>query len=154
MLPTWDNLVSLSVIGLYAVPILRAIATWNRTELIPFLGLLVTVGINEFTKHYVIGTASPRPEKARDCNLWVNDGPQGGRPGAPSGHSAQVSFFVGYYLQRLSDTAPYFSMSLIGYGLLVMLSRYTKCCHTIPQILSGSALGLFMSVLVYYSVRP
>jgi membrane-associated phospholipid phosphatase len=146
--------VSLSVVGLYVIPLLRALSTQNTAELIPFAGMLTTVGINEAIKYYIIGTTSPRPKEARDCNLWVNNGPQGGRPGAPSGHSAHVSFFVGYYLQTLSNTAPWLSLILIGYGLLVMLSRYTKSCHTLPQILSGSALGLFLSVLFYrYAVR-
>ena len=109
--------------------------------------MIVTVFLNEGVKHGLIGTASPRPPQARDCNLWVNDGPKGGRPGAPSGHSAQVSFFVGYYLQTLS-LSPLLRLALLGYALLVMLSRYTKCCHTLPQILSGAALGSLLSLLV------
>lgn len=109
--------------------------------------MIATVAINEGVKHGIIGTASPRPSEARDCNLWVNDGPQGGRPGAPSGHSAQVSFFVGYYLQTLS-LSPVFRLLLLGYALLVMLSRYTKSCHTLPQILSGAALGSLLSMIV------
>jgi hypothetical protein len=37
-----------------------------------------------------------------------------------------------------------------------MLSRYTTCCHTLPQILSGSSLGLLLSLVWYrwFPVRP
>lgn len=150
----WDKATSLSVIGLYVIPCLHAWWSWDPRKLIPLVGMMVTVGINETLKYYVIGKASPRPPQARDCNLWGNDGPQGGRPGAPSGHSAHVSFFVGYYLQTLSNTSPWISLLLIGYGILVMLSRYTQCCHTLPQILSGSALGIALSVLFYSLSSP
>lgn len=144
---TWDNTVSLSVVLLYLVPWIRFLQTLRFSELRPFWGMIATVVVNEGIKHGIIRTASPRPARARDCNLWANDGPQGGRPGAPSGHSAQVSFFAGYYLQTLS-LSPFYRIALLGYALLVMLSRYTKFCHTLPQILSGAALGSLMSVLV------
>lgn len=143
----WDNIASLSVILLYFVPWIRFLQTQHLSELRPFWGMIATVAINEGIKHGIIGTASPRPPRARDCNLWGNDGPQGGRPGAPSGHSAQVSFFVGYYLQTLS-LSPLFRVALLGYALLVMLSRYTQFCHTLPQILSGATLGSLLSILV------
>ena len=142
---TWDNVMSLSVIVLYLVPWIRYVQTKHSSELKPFWGLIGTVALNESIKHVVIGKASPRPACASDCNLWVNDGPQGGRPGMPSGHSAQVSFFTGYYLQTLTS-AP-LRLFLVFYAILVMFSRYTKSCHTIPQILSGSILGFMMSYL-------
>jgi membrane-associated phospholipid phosphatase len=143
----WDNLVSLSVVLLYFVPWIRFFQTGSLSELRAFWGMMATVAVNEGIKHGIIGTDSPRPPGARDCNLWVNDGPQAGRPGAPSGHSAQVSFFVGYYLQTLS-LSPLLRFLLLGYALLVMFSRYTKSCHTFPQILSGATLGSLLSILL------
>lgn len=144
---TWDNIISFSVILLYIVPWVRYLLIQHVSELRPFWGMILTVILNEGIKHGIIGEASPRPARARDCNLCVNDGPQGGRPGAPSGHSAQVAFFVGYYLQTLS-LSPLSCVALLGYALLVMLSRFTKFCHTLPQIISGAALGSLMSVFV------
>lgn len=152
---TWDNLVSLSVVLLYVIPWLRYLFIMAPSELVPFWGLLATMIVNESIKHGIIGTASPRPAGASDCNLWVNDGPQGGRPGAPSGHSAQVSFFAGYYLQKLPTLFPTWSSlslqlaraSLVLYALAVMFSRWTKRCHTIGQIVSGCALGGLISIL-------
>jgi membrane-associated phospholipid phosphatase len=142
----WDDLVSASVILLYAVPWIRYAITWDLQELRAFWGMIGTVALNESLKHFVIGKASPRPAQATNCNLWANDGPQGGRPGMPSGHSAHVSFFTGYYLQTLSPSP--WTYLLVAYALLVMFSRWTKCCHSLPQILSGSALGLLLSALV------
>ena len=146
MLWKLDDILSVSVILLYAVPWIRYAITQNLQELLPFWGMIGTVSLNEGLKHFIIGTASPRPAGATNCNLLANDGPQGGRPGMPSGHSAQVSFFTGYYLQTL----PYSIWTralLISYAILVMASRWTKCCHSLPQILSGSALGFILSVI-------
>ena len=143
---SWDNIVSLSVVFLYFVPWLQYFKTKHLNDLTPFWGLLGTIALNESIKHCLIGKASPRPANAYDCNLCVNDGPQGGRPGMPSGHSAQVSFFAGYYLQTISSNP--IRLLLLFYAALVMLSRYTKSCHTVPQIMSGSVLGFVMSYLV------
>ncbi len=124
-----------------------------------------TVALNETVKHALIGTQSPRPANAADCNLWVNDGPCGGKPGMPSGHSAQVSFLAAYYLQEAfltassssTSTSPasssspafrVFALLLVGYALVVMYSRYVKQCHTPTQILMGALLGTSASVIV------
>ena len=143
----WDDLISLSVILLYAVPWIRYAMTSDKMELRPFWGMIATIILNESLKHGLIRGASPRPAGAANCNLWVNDGAQGGRPGMPSGHSAQVSFFTGYYLQVLPSSL-WRSSALILYALLVMVSRWSKSCHTPFQIISGSALGDLLSFLV------
>jgi membrane-associated phospholipid phosphatase len=119
--------------------------------------MMGTVALNETVKHALIGTQSPRPAKAADCNLWVNDGPCGGKPGMPSGHSAQVSFLAAYYLQEAFLTSSstststafrFFALLLVGYALAVMYSRYVKQCHTPTQILMGALLGTSASVIV------
>lgn len=161
-LSRWDDVISLSVISLYAIPCFLALITQNLRELLPLVGMLFTVGLNETLKYAVIGERSPRPAGARDCNVWVSDGPQAGRPGMPSGHSAHVSFVAGYYLQRIANisalspiTRFLLAVALLLYALLVMLSRYTKCCHTVPQLLVGSSLGLLMSVVFHsFVLRP
>jgi membrane-associated phospholipid phosphatase len=141
-----DDIVSLSAALLYVVPVVRYILIQHTEELHPLFGLFFTMIVNESIKHYIIGTRSPRPVGATNCNLWANDGKQGGRPGMPSGHSAQVSFFVGYYAQKTASLPLRFLLFL--YGIAVMVSRYTKQCHTLSQILSGSALGFTISYLM------
>ena len=142
-----DDIISVSIILLYAVPWIRYALTQNIGELRPFWGMIGTILINESMKHYIIGTASPRPAGATNCNLLANDGPQGGRPGMPSGHSAQVSFFTGYYIQTLPPSL-WTHLLLPSYAILVMASRWTKSCHSPLQILSGSVLGFILSIVV------
>jgi len=138
------DLVSFSVIGLYLLPWYRYVQSHALSDLIPFVGMIVTVALNETLKHLVIGDASPRPPRARDCNLWVNDGPQGGRPGAPSGHSAQVAFFAMYALMD-PWWSPLSRGALVVYALAVMASRAWKQCHTLGQIVSGGILGTVLA---------
>ena len=151
---SWANRVSLSAILLYAIPAVRWFQTGRWTEWLALVGMVATVALNETVKHGIVGSRSPRPANAADCNLWVNDGPCGGKPGMPSGHSAQVSFLAAYYLQEafLTDTQSTafrtFSVCLLFYALAVMYSRYVKECHTPIQILMGALLGIGASVIV------
>ena len=133
---------------MYAVPVIMYFITLDPFQLLGFLGLVATLGIGEFIKHYIIGTASPRPKGATDCNLWCTDGNQEGRPGMPSGHSSQVAFFASFYYSQTKN--PWIRGGLIVYALLVMYSRYAKHCHTIPQIATGALLGFLMSKCVYH----
>jgi len=143
----WDW-ISISAGGMYAVPVLLYFMTYDPQQLLGFLGLVATLGIGEFIKHYIIGTASPRPKGATDCNLWCTDGNQEGRPGMPSGHSSQVAFFASFYYSQTKN--PWIRVILVGYALIVMYARYAKHCHTIPQIATGALLGFLMSKCVYH----
>jgi membrane-associated phospholipid phosphatase len=140
------NLISLSAVILYIIPVILYVITQNIEHLKAVIGLFVTMGVGESIKYYIIGNDSPRPTSARDCNLLCNDGPQGGKPGMPSGHSAQVAFFSSFYFERTNNI--WIKMGLILYECLVMFSRYKKHCHTIPQIVSGALLGFGISKCV------
>jgi membrane-associated phospholipid phosphatase len=137
------DLISLSTAFLYAIPIIGYTLSGNILHIKAFVGLFVTMGLGESIKYFVIKEASPRPKAARDCNLWCNDGPQGGKPGMPSGHSSQAAFFASFYYHQTKNV--WIRTGLIMYELLVILSRYQKHCHTIPQIAAGTLFGLFMS---------
>ena len=140
------NLTSMSVLlGYIILPILFVI-TKNMIHLKAFIGLFGTSIISETIKYNLIGDLSPRPFGATDCNLLCNDGNQAGKPGMPSSHSAEVAFILGYYSQ-ITDNK-YIRLSLLFYAAAVMLSRYLKNCHSIPQIMVGTVLGLFISWVV------
>ena len=140
------NLTSMSVLlGYIILPVLYII-TKNMIHLKAFIGLFVTSIISETIKYNLIGDLSPRPFGATDCNLLCNDGNQAGKPGMPSSHSAEVAFILGYYSQ-ITDNK-YIRLSLLFYAAAVMLSRYLKNCHSIPQIMVGTVLGLFISCVV------
>ena len=145
----------MSIIILYGIPILGIfmgyLSNANMSTYMlhssALLGLLGTVGISEGIKYGIIGNTNPRPHGARNCNLWCNDGEQEGRPGMPSSHAALVAFFVGFYYPYLTNT--YVAIALILYGLLVLVSRYMKHCHSIEQLLVGTVLGIVLSILVH-----
>ena len=137
------DLISISTAFLYVIPVIGYTMSGNMIHIKAFVGLLVTMGLGESIKYFVIKEASPRPKDAHDCNLWCNDGPQGGKPGMPSGHSSQAAFFASFYYHQTKNI--WIRTGLIIYELLVILSRYQKHCHTIPQIAAGTLFGLFMS---------
>jgi len=138
-----QDAISISAAFMYLVPVIGFIINQNMIHVKVFLGLFATTGIGEFIKHYIIKEASPRPTGAKNCNLWCNDGKQGGRPGMPSGHSSQVTFFASFYYGQTKNE--WIRAALIGYALLVMVSRYEKRCHTLPQIAAGALLGFLIS---------
>ena len=138
-----QDLISLSAALLYAVPVIGYMISGNFIHIKAFFGLFATMGLGESIKHFIIKELSPRPKGAYDCNLWCNDGAQEGRPGMPSGHSSQVAFFASFYYDQTGNE--WIRAGLIFYALLVMVSRYLKRCHTIPQIAAGALLGWTMS---------
>jgi membrane-associated phospholipid phosphatase len=140
------NLLSMSVGILYVIPLILYFFTRNNIHFKAFLGTAGTTIISETLKYFFIGKASPRPEGAKDCNLFCNDGNQAGRPGMPSSHSAEVAFFSGFYYQQTDNI--FIKNGLVIYAGLVMLSRYIKRCHTINQIVTGALLGLSLSWFV------
>ena len=138
--------VTMLVLLVYIIPLVLYFYTFNFIHLKAFLGGYGTIILSESLKYFVIGKASPRPEGATNCNLWCNDGNQSGQPGMPSGHSANVSFFAGYYWQQTNNII--IRSLLVMYAGIIMLSRYLKKCHTINQIIAGTIFGLSSSVLV------
>lgn len=138
--------ISMSVGLLYVIPLILFFFTQNQIHFKAFLGTAGTTIISETLKYFFIGKASPRPEGAKDCNLFCNDGNQAGRPGMPSSHSAEVAFFSGFYYQQTESKIV--KWGLVLYAGAVMLSRYIKRCHTINQIVVGAILGLSLSWFV------
>jgi len=139
------DFISSSVVLLFILPICFFLATHNYFHLKALAGICLTTFLSEWLiKHRLIGTASPRPKGAKDCNLWCNDGIQEGKPGMPSSHSAEVAFFTGVYYYQ--TTNPILRFLLVAYEILIMASRYLKRCHTIEQIGVGTLFGLTLSV--------
>jgi len=142
----FEEQLSFSVIFLYYVPIILYLKTNELSQLKALIGMIATVTFTEFIKHFIVKDGSPRPKGAKDCNLWCDDGNQEGKPGMPSGHSSKVSFFAGYYFQQTDNI--WIRSFLVLYAILVMISRFTKKCHTLYQIVTGSTIGLLSSIFV------
>jgi len=136
--------ISMSIFIVYAIPICLYFYTKDPIHIKAFIGLVGTNTISEFIKHFYIKDSSPRPEGAANCNLLCNNGNQEGKPGMPSSHSATTSFFTSFYYQQTDNG--FIHTGLIGYNILMMMSRYLTKCHSIPQIIVGTLLGIGISL--------
>ena len=141
----FQDIISLSIIGIYIIPIALYFRTNNPIHIKASFGALSSSIISEFIKRNIIEARSPRPQGALNCNLLCNDGKQSGEPGMPSSHTASIVFFTTYYFDKVS---PVMKIALIGYSIMIMLSRYLKRCHTINQIGGGALLGFLLGLLV------
>lgn len=137
------NIISGSIGLVFIIPFILYYVTGNGIHFKVFLGVSGTTILSETLKYFFIRDSSPRPKGAKDCDLLCSDGNQGGKPGMPSSHSAEVAFFSAFYYQQ--TTNPVIRIILIIYTGLMMVSRYIKRCHTINQIFVGGLLGMSLS---------
>jgi membrane-associated phospholipid phosphatase len=142
----FEDIISISVILVYIIPAFLYVQSKNITHLYAIVGAFGACVLSETTKIYIIGDRNPRPIGAKNCDLWCCDGNQDGKPGMPSGHSVQVAFFAGYYFNQTNNL--YIKVALILFPLAVMISRYTKHCHSIRQVIAGALLGFILSQIV------
>ena len=142
----FQDFISSSILIVYIIPIILYGITRQPYHIIAFMGTLGTNVISEIIKHVFIKEVSPRPQGAMNCDMMCTNGNQEGKPGMPSSHAATISFFTIYYLRHTSNL--YIRAILIGYAVFVMMSRYHKRCHTVPQIMAGALLGSSMGILL------
>ncbi len=86
-----------------------------------------------------------RPRAASNCDIWNTNGPQGGAPGFPSGHTATAAaFWMGAWLLTRSQ-----AVAVVGGAAVVAMAwaRLQKQCHTMLQVVGGGMLGASVSVL-------
>jgi membrane-associated phospholipid phosphatase len=141
-----SDILSFSTLFLYIIPIVLYGITHESYHKRAFIGIIATYAISSCIKHNFVKEMSPRPLRAMNCNVLCNNGNQEGQPGMPSSHSAVVSFFALFYVRHITN--PLIRVLIILYALSVMVSRYTKNCHTIPQIIMGGLLGLSMNLVI------
>jgi membrane-associated phospholipid phosphatase len=140
-----EDIVSMSVLLVYIIPAGLYLYTKNTREIVALVGVLGTGLISEGIKYGIVKEYSVRPKGAHGCDMWCLHEYEEGKPGMPSGHSSMATFFAGYYFNE-SDS--WIQFALILFAISVMISRYTKRCHSIPQIVAGGLFGLAMSQLV------
>ncbi len=115
------------ILAVVAAP-LAAEAIKRGTKL---LGLLET---EEWTR---------RPITASNCDTWNRNGPQGGAPGFPSGHTATAAaFWVGAWI--LTDSPLVFFVGIVA-TMVMAAARLQKHCHTLLQVIGGGVLGALVS---------
>jgi membrane-associated phospholipid phosphatase len=140
----FQDFISSSIIIVYIIPIILYGFTHQPYHIVALMGTLGTNAISECIKHIFIKEISPRPQGAMNCNVMCTNGNQEGKPGMPSSHAATIAFFTIYYLRHTNSL--YIRAILIGYAILVMMSRYHKRCHTVLQIMVGALLGSSMGI--------
>lgn len=104
----------------------------------------------EFIKFNVIGDASPRPLQATNCNIFCNNGAQGGKPGMPSTHMAVAAAFSTLYFPvgPIGDTIQLPILYGFGFFIVAMAAaRYFKFCHTPNQIIVGTLFGILCGLI-------
>lgn len=139
----WD-IISCSEAVLFVLPVVLFYQTNDYSHLTRLATLLATMFSGEAIKYYIIGDASPRPIEAYDCDMFCNNGNQGGKPGMPSTHMAVASAFSILYLPKpisTSITQPIAFYFLLLVGAMAS-ARYYKKCHTIEQIIAGTLFGI------------
>lgn len=139
------DFISLTILLCFVMPLVLYSQSGQKKHIKAFFGLIFILLFSEFLKRYIIREKSVRPSDAYNCNTFCNDGKVGGKAGMPSSHSAVVWFFIGFYFSDLENSMK--SISII-FGILMILSRYYKKCHTISQIVAGSLLGLSSGLLL------
>lgn len=98
-----------------------------------------------------------RPRGARGCGALNGDDCEAERaargecPGMPSGHQAMMAFFVFsmIFYHRLTALSGPLWLALLALNVAVGVSRVYKECHTIPQVLVGSIVGIVCAVALY-----
>ncbi len=139
----WD-IISCSEAVLFIIPAVLFYQTGDFSHITRLIALFATMFSGEAIKYYIIGDASPRPIEAYDCDMFCNNGSQGGKPGMPSTHMAVASAFSILYLPKplsISITQPIAFYFLILVGAMAS-ARYFKKCHTIEQIIGGTLFGI------------
>jgi len=104
-----------------------------------------------------------RPSGARGCGALNGEecdgggvGGDGACPGMPSGHQAIMAFFVFsvIFYHRLTVVSAPLWIALLALNFAVGVSRVYKECHTIPQVVAGSVVGILIAVAFYQVISP
>ena len=102
-----------------------------------------------------------RPAGARGCGALNGEdcdavGSDGACAGMPSGHQAITAFFVFslIFYHRLTVVSAPLWIALLALNFAVGVSRVYKECHTIPQVVVGSVVGILVAVAFYQVISP
>ena len=141
-----SDILSISTVYLYIIPLISYIITKDSYHIRAFIGILITLIISICIRNIIIKEVSVRPYGATNCDIMATNGNRGGKPGMPSSHTAIVVFFALFYLRYITN--PILCVMLILYTISIIVSRYDKKCHSVPQIVGGALLGIGIHCVV------
>jgi membrane-associated phospholipid phosphatase len=135
-----------SVAILYAIiPCIYAILERTAASVVWSAVVLLTPFAVKLIKSWTIQypySEFRRPEGARNCNIWMNNGDQSGAAGFPSGHVATTAaFWAGAWVL----VGPDYSTLVLIVGIVATAGmawgRMQMRCHTELQTAVGAVLG-------------
>ena len=137
------NMVSLTILGSFATPILMYANTYDMFYIKLFTGLLVANILVESVKP-LLGSLGiyGRPAGANACDAFCVGGPVGGRPGFPSGHMTNVTMLISALWWHTHS--PIVLWVGVPWTCAMAWSRWAKRCHNWQQILAGVLFGICM----------
>ncbi len=146
-----EDLISLLVVPYSLVPYCIAVYTqeirWIYLGALVLISIATTSSIKLLTNHMPYKCLK-RPDGARNCNTFLTDGDQSGRPGFPSGHCAgTATFWVGIWI-LYSNKISVGVLAIVGI-LSMMWARRKKRCHTLVQTIAGVAVGSGYALLLH-----
>jgi membrane-associated phospholipid phosphatase len=141
-----SDILSISTVYLSIIPLISYIITKDSYHIRAFIGILGALIISMCIRNIFIKEVSVRPYGATNCDIMATNGNRAGKPGMPSSHATTVVFFALFYLRYITN--PLLRAMLILYAISVMIARYDKKCHTVPQIVGGALLGLGIHCVV------
>jgi membrane-associated phospholipid phosphatase len=132
--------------------------------------IVIAVGMTTIALAVKLTKAATRPFLSGDFAEWLAR-PSGARgcgalngedcdaevcPGMPSGHQAVIAFFVFsmIFYHRLTVVSAPLWIALLALNFAVGVSRVYKECHTIPQVVAGSVVGILIAVALYQVISP
>lgn len=141
-----SDILSISTLFLFITPLILFLYTKKSYHILAFVGVLASQVISMTLRRVIIKEAGTRPDGAMHCDVMGTNGNREGRPGMPSSHATVVVFFTLFYLPYITN--PILRAMLILYAISIMVSRYDKKCHSVPQIVGGALLGLGIHCVV------
>jgi membrane-associated phospholipid phosphatase len=141
-----SDILSISTVYLYIIPLILFLYTKDSYHIRAFVGILAALIISICIRHIFIKEVSVRPHGATNCDVMATNGNRAGKPGMPSSHVAVVVFFALFYLPYITN--PILRTTLIFYTISIIVSRYDKKCHSVPQIVGGALLGIGIHCIV------
>ena len=142
------DIISISTNLLLVIPTAIAATTRSKSAAALAVGVTATALLGEALKTTIF-SAYKRPRGARDCDPLCREGPCSHKPGMPSTHAAVSAFFAAWVAATTKNYL--FTATATAYYLLVLLARYKKRCHSVAQLAAGSALGLALGALFFFS---
>jgi len=144
-----SDIISVSFLGVFVLPILMYIVTNNLQYLALFISLIVFGGAIEIVK-IILGKEGKfaRPVEACKCDILCLSENDSGKPGYPSGHVGMTTFFVVSMSVLLFANyhKELWGLWMLAIGMIwiymVAKSRIYKKCHTEEQVIVGFFAGI------------